>query len=1031
MARRFSVALVLLVFMALLLPGNLLPTNRAEAQEPPRDSKISGLLALQVEGKRQAVRAGRLPATVRPATAEVPQQGGLIDTFQPQAAGLADLTRQQIFLHLAQKPTQSQIAELQADNVTLHLDSWIPPVGNHPTGFILADMPVDKLETLAGRGYVARMETAERLLEEQNDLAAQKINADDVWASGYDGAGVKIAVLDSGLDLTHPDFPTPVAKKDYSNYPALDDNVISPVSGHGTHVTGSALGRGTQSGGVYKGSAPGADLIFLKVGRDDGSIPLSAITNAIRDAVDVYNADVITMSIGGWDTYHDGTGEDAQAVDYAFSQGAVVLIAAGNESNDSQHYSGTVAGGSATDFISVNVTGAGTNDTSLQFNLVWFDGTGVSNDLVMEYYNSAQTLVASTNLAQSQSSRGTESELSYYNLYVPAGNSIWYLKVRNNSSNSQFFHIYYDLGGSRVKFDSPDVNYTITSPSDADSAIAVGAYTTRKVWYDYANNGWQSASETVDQIATFSSRGPRVDTGAPGKPNIVAPGKNIISTRDNVAYPWANRGTYYVDNDGPNRSNASGGSNDSNGPADYYVMGGTSMATPIAAGVAALILQKNPGWTPAQVKNALESTATDKGTTGWDGTYGWGLVNALAAVTEPTSVTTGNATNITSNSASLSGNLTSLGSASSANVSFDWGTTSGSLIYETAHITTNLTGSFSANITGLSANTTYYFRAKAVGDGTSYGNTANFTTLPVIPLSVVTNNATNITTNSVRLNGNLTSLGSASSANVSFVFGTGPGVYTFETQIVSLSFTGSFSINVTGLSPNTYYFRAKAAGDGTAYGNELSFNIPVPTPPTVVTTNATNITTNSARVSGNLTSLGSASSANVSFDWGTTSGSLIYETANITTNLTGSFSANITGLSANTTYYFRAKAVGDGTSYGTTDNFTTLAPSPPVANDDAAMTDEDTAVSIAVLANDSDVDGDLLVTTVNITAGPANGQASVNSATGSVTYTPAANFYGTDNFTYRVSDTSGLFDTATVTITVFSVNDPPVARDDA
>jgi len=57
------------------------------------------------------------------------------------------------------------------------------------------------------------------------------------------------------------------------------------------------------------------------------------------------------------------------------------------------------------------------------------------------------------------------------------------------------------------------------------------------------------------------------------------------------------------------------------------------MASPLAAGVGALILDKNPTWTPAQGKDALESTATDKGDAGWDKVYGWGLVDAYAAVT--------------------------------------------------------------------------------------------------------------------------------------------------------------------------------------------------------------------------------------------------------------------------------------------------------------------------------------------------------------------------------------------------------------
>ena len=68
------------------------------------------------------------------------------------------------------------------------------------------------------------------------------------------------------------------------------------------------------------------------------------------------------------------------------------------------------------------------------------------------------------------------------------------------------------------------------------------------------------------------------------------------------------------------------------GPANYLAMSGTSMASPVAAGVGALVLSKNPSLTPAQVKQILQSSATDKGTAGLDNIYGYGLVNASAAV---------------------------------------------------------------------------------------------------------------------------------------------------------------------------------------------------------------------------------------------------------------------------------------------------------------------------------------------------------------------------------------------------------------
>ena len=101
---------------------------------------------------------------------------------------------------------------------------------------------------------------------------------------------------------------------------------------------------------------------------------------------------------------------------------------------------------------------------------------------------------------------------------------------------------------------------------------------------------------------------------------------------------------------------------------------------------------------------------------------------------------------------------------------------------------------------------------------------------------------------------------------------------------------------------------------------------------------------------------------------------------------------------------------------------------PPLAVDDAAQTTEDTPVTIAVLANDSDPDGDTL--TVAGVSEPAHGTA-VPAATGAVLYTPEPNFNGTDRFTYVVGDGSGLTAQAAVDVTVLPVNDPPEAVDDA
>ena len=77
---------------------------------------------------------------------------------------------QMIFIHLEQAPNTPQVEELKAMGLTLYLDSWIPPVGAHPTGFLTADMPVDKLEELAEKDYIVKMDTAERVLEPENGI---------------------------------------------------------------------------------------------------------------------------------------------------------------------------------------------------------------------------------------------------------------------------------------------------------------------------------------------------------------------------------------------------------------------------------------------------------------------------------------------------------------------------------------------------------------------------------------------------------------------------------------------------------------------------------------------------------------------------------------------------------------------------------------------------------------------------------------------------------------------------------------------
>jgi len=111
-------------------------------------------------------------------------------------------------------------------------------------------------------------------------------------------------------------------------------------------------------------------------------------------------------------------------------------------------------------------------------------------------------------------------------------------------------------------------------------------------------------------------------------------------------------------------------------------------------------------------------------------------LNLTISGTPPT-VQTNAATNITCTTATLNGNLTSRGTASSVQVSFEWGLTD-AYGNTTTPQTKNSTGTFSANISGLTPGQTYHFRAKAVGVGTGYGSDLSFTTTPSCGLDIVT-----------------------------------------------------------------------------------------------------------------------------------------------------------------------------------------------------------------------------------------------------------------------------------------------------
>nr|HEX4312954.1 Ig-like domain-containing protein [Kofleriaceae bacterium] len=135
----------------------------------------------------------------------------------------------------------------------------------------------------------------------------------------------------------------------------------------------------------------------------------------------------------------------------------------------------------------------------------------------------------------------------------------------------------------------------------------------------------------------------------------------------------------------------------------------------------------------------------------------------------------------------------------------------------------------------------------------------------------------------------------------------------------------------------------------------------------------------------------------------------------------------VTNFHGTDTFTYTISDGNGGTATGTVTVTVTFTNHPPVANTDTLSTNEDTAGSVNVLANDTDADGDTL--TVSAHTSPAHG--AVAFAGGVATYTPVANYNGPDTFDYTVIDGHGGTATGTVNVTVVSVDDPPVAVNDA
>ncbi len=333
-------------------------------------------------------------------------------------------------------------------------------------------------------------------------------------------------------------------------------------------------------------------------------------------------------------------------------------------------------------------------------------------------------------------------------------------------------------------------------------------------------------------------------------------------------------------------------------------------------------------------------------------------VTFTTAVAPPV-VTTQSVSSITTTTAAGNGNITDLGTTNPTAFGVCWNTTGTPTTADskTNEGGTSSTGAFTSTISGLSSYTTYYVRAYATNSGgTSYGTQVTFTTEAEPPV-VTTNAATDITNSTATGNGNITGAGVPNATAHGFCWNTTgtPTVSDSKTNEGAVSSTGAFTSNITGLNGNTtYYVRAYATNPaGTVYGASMTFTTSV-SPPVVTTSAVTDIDVNSATGNGNITDLGSVNPTDHGVCWNTTGAPTTAndKTSGGATSATGSFTAAMTGLSPDTTYYVRAYATNTGgTSYGSEVTFTTVVGLPVVTTSAATSITPDAAVLNGSLEN--------------------------------------------------------------------------------
>jgi len=300
-------------------------------------------------------------------------------------------------------------------------------------------------------------------------------------------------------------------------------------------------------------------------------------------------------------------------------------------------------------------------------------------------------------------------------------------------------------------------------------------------------------------------------------------------------------------------------------------------------------------------------------------------------------LTTLEATNISVTGATLGGNIIDTGTPPYTEKGVCYSTSENPTIdhNKTPALGTG-TGNFDISVSTLSPKTTYYVRAYAINaEGLAYGEQVSFTTQGILP-TLTTNDVTDITTTTAILGGNITNVGITPYTERGAVYATtqNPTVTDMKIEAAGTgSETGNFTVEASGLSPNTtYYVRAYAINsEGPVYGAQVSFT--TLGPPVLTTSVVTKIAYTTASLGGNITHVGAPEYSERGVCYATSQSPTIDNNKTIVPGTeTGSFSIEVNNLMSNTTYYVRAYTIqSEVPVYGVQVSFTTdIHPGEPV-----------------------------------------------------------------------------------------------------